>query len=403
MESKPSSSWSPPRKRARARLVAPDQGNDGYILPTNELQEVLLRLPSKCLGRLRAVCQSWRYMLSDPLFVAAHASRSNADSILVVADHSPDRQLVDLIFLDVATGAVLQRMDGLARRRGELLCFVGPGPGGGAVQVLGPATDDTTDVVATSTEPYDRASFTASFYLVGHVPATAGEHKVLHVTDVRGEQSCEVFSIGAGRRQSHQRWRPTQGPPPFRVDWIARSRAVVNGVAYFLPTAYQDLNHYDSVAAFYLETEQWRPTPIRGPVCNRKQSVCLLLFCFSLAELDGHLVMVHHNWRVRTMDIYSLTTDTEKGGWSRTLSLRLNWVVNRRCEHFAEPLAVLDDGRIVVFVPGTKRGVVRVYDPRTETRTEVMLMSRHCTVVGLYRGSLLSFRVLPQSREIVKI
>ncbi|KAK1682117.1 hypothetical protein QYE76_042965 [Lolium multiflorum] len=206
MASKPSSSWSPPRKRARARLVAPDQGNDGYILPTNELQEVLLKLPSKCLGRLRAVCQSWRYMLSDPFFVAAHASRSNADSILVVADHSPDRELVDLIFLDVATGAVLERMDGLARRRGELLCFGGPGPGGGAVQVLGPATDDTTDVVATSTEPYDRASFTASFYLVGHVPATAGEHKVLHVTDVRGEQSCEVFSVGAGRGQSHQRW-----------------------------------------------------------------------------------------------------------------------------------------------------------------------------------------------------
>uniref|UniRef100_A0ACD5TN59 Uncharacterized protein n=1 Tax=Avena sativa TaxID=4498 RepID=A0ACD5TN59_AVESA len=380
MGSKPPSQCSPPKKRAR--LVGPDESND--ILPTDVLQEVLLRLPSKCLGRLRTVCQSWRRMLSDPVFVFTHASRSNADSILVVAAHYPDRELVDLILVDVATGAVLKRMDGLARRR-ELLCFVGPGPGGGAVQVLDPATDDTTEVCPPPDPYYDHASFPASFYLVGHVPAT-GEHKVLHVTDVRGEQSCEVFSIGAGGRERHQRWRTTRSTPPVRVESSARRRAVVNGVAYFLPFRFQDLTHYDIVTAFDLETEEWRPAPIQGPVCNREESG--LLLNFSLAELDGRLVMVHRNYN---MDMYSLT-DAEKGKWSKTLSLRLDWVVHRECEYFAQPLAVLDDGRIALFVPGTVRGVLRVYDPTTETSTDMLRMYRDCTVAGLYRGSILPFR-----------
>ncbi|CAM0871333.1 unnamed protein product [Alopecurus aequalis] len=387
MASKPPSPCSPPRKRAS--LVAPDEANDGDILPTDELQEVLLRLPSKSLGRLRTVCQSWRHMLSDPLFVAAHASRSHADSILVVTAHNPDRELADVNLVDVSTGAVLKRMYGLARPGlcvgGELLCFVGSR--GGVIQVIDPATEARTDVRGTTTAPHDHARCTASFYLVGHVPAT-GEHKVLHVSDVCGEQSCEVFSVDAGRRERYRRWRPTQSPPPMRVDSTARRRAVVNGVAYFLPFHNQALRHYDIVATFDLEREEWKPAPIRGPVCSSsKQSGYLMQF--SLTELDGRLVMVHQNYQGSTMDLYSLT-DSEKGEWSRT-SLRLDWVVDQRYEALGQPLAVLDDGRIVLFVRGTKRGVVRVYDPRTETRMEVMKMHRDCTVVGLYRGSLLSF------------
>ncbi|CAM0908912.1 unnamed protein product [Alopecurus aequalis] len=373
MASKPPSPCSPPRKRARL------EANDGYILPADALQEVLLRLPSKCLCRLRGVCQSWRYMLSDPLFVAAHASLSRADPILVLAIHHPDRELVDVHHLDVTTGAVLKRMDGLARRPfcvgSQLLCFAGAG--GGPVQVLDPGTSARLDYA-----PHDD---TGSFYLVGHVAAT-GEQKVLHLTDVGSEQSCEVLSVGAGR---DQRWRPTRSHPPMRVDSIARRRAVVDGVAYFLPFRYQDLAHYDMVAAFDLETEQWRPAPIRGPVCSGKQPGYLMQF--SLAELEGRLVLIHHNRLGNAMDMYCLT-DAGKGEWSRTHSLRLNWVVDRKREAFGQPMAVLDDGRVALFVPGAARGVVRLFDPRTGARTEVVKMYRGCTVVGLYRGSLLPFR-----------
>ncbi|KAF7093565.1 hypothetical protein CFC21_095972 [Triticum aestivum] len=406
---------------------ADDGANNGDFLPADELQEVFLRLPSKSLARLRTICRSWRSMLSDPLFVAAHATRSRADSIFVVAVHHPGHQLVDINLVDVSTGAVLRCMDGLAlaRRRfcvgGELLCFVEPTPGGGAgaVQVLDPATGATTDVLqpgdATdggtmtdvlqpggATAPQIHTGCTASLYLVGHVPTT-GEHKVLHITDVRGKQACEVFTIGAAAGRNNirqcQRWRPAQSPP-MRVDSIPRRRAVVNGVAYFLPSNHNGrcLPDYDSVAAFDLEKEEWRPAPIRGPLSSERPGHCDQLLRFSLAELNGRLIMVHHNYQCKTIDMYSLSlTDTGEGvEWSRGPSLRLDSVLdrNRKGETLAQLLMELDDGRIVLFVPGTS--VVRVYDPRKETRTDVMEMPR-CGIVGCYKGSLLPFRVVGEA------
>ncbi|KAM3207384.1 hypothetical protein ACQJBY_062550 [Aegilops geniculata] len=386
---------------------ADDGANNGDFLPADELQEVFLRLPSKSLGRLRTICRSWRSMLSDPLFVAAHATRSRADSIFVVAVHHPGHQLVDINLVDVSTGAVLRCMDGLAlaRRRfcvgGELLCFVEPTPGGGAgaVQVLDPATGATADVLqyGETTAPENDMRCTASLYMVGHVPATA-EHKVLHITDVNGKQPCEVFTIGAGRDSSRQcqRWRPVQSPP-MRVDSIPRRRAVVNGVAYFLPSYLNGcyLPDYDSVAAFDLEKEEWRPAPIRGPLSSERPGHCDQLLRFSLAELNGRLVMVHHNYQLRTVDMYSLSpTDTGEGvEWSRGQSLRLDSVLDRtrKGETLAQPLMELDGGRIVLFVPGTAHSVVRVYDPRKETRTDVTEMPTGHIIVGCYKGSLLPF------------
>ncbi|KAM3195510.1 hypothetical protein ACQJBY_071565 [Aegilops geniculata] len=393
---------------------ADDGANNGDFLPADELQEVFLRLPSKSLGRLRTICRSWRSMLSDPLFVAAHATRSRADSIFVVAVHHPGHQLVDINLVDVSTGAVLRCMDGLAlaRRRfcvgGELLCFVEPRPdgGAGAVQVLDPATGATADVLqyGETTAPENEMRCSASLHLVGHVPAT-GEHKVLHITDVNGKQPCEVFTIGAGRDSSRQcqRWRPVQSPP-MRVDSIPRRRAVVNGVAYFLPSHHNGrcLPDYNSVAAFDLEKEEWRPAPIRGPLSSERPGHCDQLLRFSLAELNGHLVMVHHNYQRKTIDMYFLSLmDTGEGvEWSRGSSLRLDSVLDRKHngETLVQPLMELDDGRITLFVPGTKHRVVRVYDPRKETRTDVMEMPRGHIIVGCYKGSLLPFHGVGAAR-----
>uniref|UniRef100_M8CR60 F-box associated beta-propeller type 3 domain-containing protein n=1 Tax=Aegilops tauschii TaxID=37682 RepID=M8CR60_AEGTA len=239
-------------------------------------------------------------------------------------------------------------------------------------------------------------------YLVGHVPAT-GEHKVLHITDVRGKQACEVFTIGAaGRNNGHQcqRWRPAQSPP-MRVDSIPRRRAVVNGVAYFLPSHLNGrcLLDYDSVAAFDLEKEEWRPAPIRGPLSSERPGHCDQLLCFSLAELNGHLVMVHHNNLRKTVDMYSLSP-TEGVEWSMGPSLRLDSVLdrNRKGETLVQPLMELDDRRIALFVPGTQHNVVRVYDPRKETRTDVMEMPRGHIIVGCYKGSLLPFHGMGEAR-----
>lgn len=408
--------------------VAPgdDDANSSDFLPADEMQEVFLRLPSKPLGRLRTVCRSWRSTLSDPLFVAAHATRCRTDSIFVVAVHYPGQDQIDVNLVDVSTGAVLRCMDGLALSRhrfcvgGELICFVEHIPGGGgagAVQVLDPATGATTDVLQSgdatgsgtttdvlqsgdATAPQIHTGCTAVLYMVGHVPAT-GEHKVLHITDVRGKQPCEVFTIGAAAGRNNirqcQRWRPAQSPP-MRVDSITRRRAVVNGVAYFLPSHLNGrcLPDCDSVAAFDLDKEEWRPAPIRGPLSSEHPGQCGQLLHFSLAELNGRLVMVHHNYECRNVDMYSLSpTDAGKGlEWSRGLSVRLDSVLdcNRKGETLVQPLMELDDGRIVLSVAGTEHSVVRMYDPRKETRTDVMKMPRGHIIVGCYKGSLLPFR-----------
>jgi hypothetical protein len=48
---------------------------DGSVLPEELRYEILLRIPAKPLCRLRAVCRSWRSLLSDSVFVAAHSAR----------------------------------------------------------------------------------------------------------------------------------------------------------------------------------------------------------------------------------------------------------------------------------------------------------------------------------------
>ncbi|CAL4988758.1 unnamed protein product [Urochloa decumbens] len=59
-----------------AELPAPSSlANDGTLLPTDLLYEILLHLPASELCRLRLVCRSWRSLTSDPGFAKAHASR----------------------------------------------------------------------------------------------------------------------------------------------------------------------------------------------------------------------------------------------------------------------------------------------------------------------------------------
>uniref|UniRef100_R7VZH2 F-box associated domain-containing protein n=1 Tax=Aegilops tauschii TaxID=37682 RepID=R7VZH2_AEGTA len=132
-----------------------------------------------------------------------------------------------------------------------------------------------------------------------------------------------------------------------------------------------------------------------GPLSSEDPGHRGQLLHFSLAELNGRLIMVHHNYQCKTIDMYSLSlTDTGEGvEWSRGPSLCLDSVLNRNCkgEILAQPLMELDDGRIILFVPGTEHSVVRVYDPRKETRTDVMEMPMGHIIVGCYKGSLLPF------------
>ncbi|XP_066395829.1 uncharacterized protein [Miscanthus floridulus] len=349
-----------------AHLLAPPN-NGAAVLPTDD-DGGQLRPPTKLLGCLRTVGRPTSK--TNPLLVAA-------------VYNAADISCVDVKLVDVASGATVARLDrqgnGHFGVTGGLLCLVGTG-GMAAVSVLDPATGDVTSIPA-----YANGNKISSAYVFGHVPAT-GEHKVLRVyTAEYGEtkQSCEILTLsGSGGKQ--QRWRPAPSPPVVVGTAPSRHWAVTRGVAHFLIPQRAE---YDVIASFDMATEKWRPALLQCPLSSAKRYCCS--DSLSLVELNDCLVFVHLDYLSVAMGMWVLT-DLDKGTWLRVESLPLGKVL-RGGESMAKPLMVLDDGRIAFWVRGPN-SVVRVYNPRTGSCEEVVNFGKLCSVVGLYRGSLLGVK-----------
>uniref|UniRef100_N1R0B7 Uncharacterized protein n=1 Tax=Aegilops tauschii TaxID=37682 RepID=N1R0B7_AEGTA len=81
----------------------PADGQGSTTINDDVLYEILLRLPAKPLCRLRAMCQSWRSLLSTPSFIAAHKARQAAP-LLDVRDRKHDGSTVSVHILDMLSG-----------------------------------------------------------------------------------------------------------------------------------------------------------------------------------------------------------------------------------------------------------------------------------------------------------
>ncbi|TVU41317.1 hypothetical protein EJB05_14823, partial [Eragrostis curvula] len=86
-----------------------------------------------------------------------------------------------------------------------------------------------------------------------------------------------------------------------------------------------------------------------------------------------------------SMDLWFLM-DFEEGLWVKQYSIQHNMSDNQN-EFFTYPLLVLNDGRILTYI-GIK-GLLRIYDPRDNTYTDVADIGPR-NEIGLYKGSLLS-------------
>ncbi|CAN6203382.1 unnamed protein product [Urochloa humidicola] len=90
--------------------------NTNVILPMDVLYEILLRAPARPLCCFRAVCRSWRSLLSDPPFAAAHAARHRGDPPLLAVCAAGEIRLLDMVSghavkrVNVTHSSLLQHM-----------------------------------------------------------------------------------------------------------------------------------------------------------------------------------------------------------------------------------------------------------------------------------------------------
>uniref|UniRef100_A0A0E0D6I3 F-box domain-containing protein n=1 Tax=Oryza meridionalis TaxID=40149 RepID=A0A0E0D6I3_9ORYZ len=375
--------------------------NDG-VLPVDLLHDILLRLPARPLCRFRAVCRPWRALLSDPSFVAAHGARHPGPHLAVAVRgrlNAYGREVVDVHLVDASSGDVVKRIcAGRCDRPAEMSTR-----GGRALlvdnnlllRVLDPASG-----AAPLVPNYEIHPINYSFTLVR--TASTGDYKVLRIThDValqpRERQVCSVLALGGDGVNGDRlaRWREVQSPPGNVKTWH-KYVAVVDGVAYFVlrdEFLLRETGGGDWITAFDVEAEQWRPELVGGPPETFHNRLRV-----SLAALRGSLVVAQDDHQAGTLDLWFLLAgDGGKVGpqhWSKlyTVTMPYHGRPFRLDGERAEPVVVLDDGRIVFWVwerrVSSRGGVMRVYDPNTGGQTDVAAEA-NCVHVGMYTGSLL--------------
>ncbi|CAN6180572.1 unnamed protein product [Urochloa humidicola] len=211
--------------------------NDG-VLPQDVLYEILLCAPARTLCRFRAVCQSWRSLLTDPPFVAAHAARHCSDPLFAVAVDvvgGSMGNIAEIKLLDTSGHAVKTVSTGMAspliQMRSHLdlvllrsLACVG-------LRLLDPATGAVSSLPIPDSSRCNRSSF-----VLGRAVSSTGAHgeyKVLtHNSTIHAEQPWKLLTVdGSG---SGGTWRVAPTPPVIIKAFGGNGTIVAKGVIYHL-------------------------------------------------------------------------------------------------------------------------------------------------------------------------
>ncbi|CAD6268335.1 unnamed protein product [Miscanthus lutarioriparius] len=357
-------------------------------LPLDTLYDILLRLPAKELCRLRLVCRSWRALLSDPAFAAAHAARYPEPLILVGHNNNPlldsengDWKYQGVISVMDLSGHVVKklRVDGhITSMSLHLACVKKTGDG--SCRLVNPATgavhhvprEDPVYGYSDRLCPFGQVASTREYKVLRKVSYSLnGNSRVLY-------EICTIVGRSSAVHGQAQ-WRMIQDPPCcIDIDWCAKASVVIDGVVYFLSkNAYSaGGSEQDWIASFDLETERWRPN-IRGPQGLIIYNGLVVDKKLSLVNLNGSLVIVHLPYLC--MDLWYLF-DSDKGLWVRQYSIPIKEYYHRSISSSFTPLIVLDDGRIVIHIDGLGLGMLKIYDPKT---TSCRALRRRVSAVQL--------------------
>nr|CAB3477183.1 unnamed protein product [Digitaria exilis] len=203
-------------------------------LPRDALYEILLRLPAKDLCRLRAVCQEWRSLLSDPRFAAAHAVNHPGPLIVTGYDYEWPKHGIIGDIVDIS-GRVVMRVPGqegvgrVISIQLDLICtkkwmtrdYQLLNPVTGAVCAL-------PDGFAKE-HAWKRGIFDHEAFLSFGKTRLTGECKVLRILDnlshINPRQLCEIFMLGGKDSQ----WRKKKAPG--NIVYLGIGKSVVMGGA----------------------------------------------------------------------------------------------------------------------------------------------------------------------------
>uniref|UniRef100_A0A0E0LHX2 F-box domain-containing protein n=1 Tax=Oryza punctata TaxID=4537 RepID=A0A0E0LHX2_ORYPU len=379
-----------------AASAAPGRGYgevDG-VLPPEMLHEVLLRLPSKPICRLRAVCRSWRSFTSDPLFAAAHAARHPHTALLlavgVETSPTPRINLVDL------SGNVVKHIP--CTGKGRVICshssndhVVLDGSDDHIIRILHPTTSSALALPRRRTKGGDRVWFAFGLHATSH--SNTGQHsKLLRIVEAR-DYSLTSEIITTSDTKPKPQWRKTANPPGY-LDWRCTNGVVFRGAAYFVLSyclAASSLIQTGCLPSFDLETEQWSMT-LQGPTktiihdANGTHNCTGLAAHLKLAALKGTLSAAHWRNHDSIVDLWFLT-DFDKGTWSKEYRVNVDFVFFGTGIYVEVlPLLVTDEGEVVLWLQAGMKAIVQIYNPVTKISLDITEMSIDAGV-GVYTGS----------------
>jgi F-box interacting protein len=355
-------------------------------LPYHFIFDILSRAPVKPVCRFRCVSKRWRDLISSPVFAAAH--RSHHGPLLVDSGSFQEEEPLggrDMRLLDM-DGNVVRVLRGLGGygmlsngSLDDLICVNGASCGG--VNVVDPATGEVLvscpqmDVLEHDAFPYAQQRYYSAFGFGRAVPS--GEYKLVRLG---ADRTCEVFTVGDGRG-----WRRVQQQSPEEICCRRGSPVVSNGLMYVFQRA-----NYDPLYCFDLQSEQWRPGVIEGPVKladdkmrSRAEKRRNMTVAIRLTELNGALCMVqavfddiynHANKHPADPFTSIWILDSSDGrSWIKTYTIAM---APSTCRYV--PLRVLDDGAKLLLQCSIERGcgegwsvVLQIYDRRTDTCTNI--------------------------------
>ncbi|KAL6634034.1 hypothetical protein ACP70R_026705 [Stipagrostis hirtigluma subsp. patula] len=215
----------------RCVVLADPAASDAGVLPLDAVHEILLRLPAKELCRLRAVCRSWRSLLSDPLFAADHAARHPEPLIILGYNTMENGSLVKI--MDLSGHIVKQvRVDDHRVMSLPLNLACVRTIEDGSCRLVNPATAAMYHVRENLAKMF-QIDCDEAMYLFGQVASTREYKAFRKVTFSHVGEYGFLYEICTLSGNSHARWRPIQGPPNT-FGWSEGTGIVIDGVAHFL-------------------------------------------------------------------------------------------------------------------------------------------------------------------------